>query len=99
MSPAPPAGVKKVNRSANGGEQDNMQKVNLVCLILTGVCVVILIIGTGIGIASGKGDSEDDEDEYVQYDDDYVGVGAEPEVQVATGEVIDVAPVYQGSGV
>ena len=49
------------------------------CLVLTGVCVVILCIGIGIGIAHGKGNSEDEVNsndtslEYVLYDEDYVG--------------------------
>merc|ERR1719158_462990 len=56
-----------------------MQRIHLVCLVLTGVCVLILCIGIGIGIAHGKGNTEDGVNsndtslEYVQYDEDYVG--------------------------
>ena len=82
-----------------------MQRVHLVCLILTGVCVVLLIIGTGIGIAHGKGDSEDDNaPEYEAYDEDYVEANvsslqtAAHNTQLITS-VIDSKTGNQGSGV
>ena len=52
-----------------------MQTIHKVCLILTGVCVVILCVGIGIGIVHGDGGTRVSNDsfiEYVAYDEDYV---------------------------
>ena len=64
----------------NGDHHGNiMQRIHLVCLVLTGVCVLILCIGIGIGIAHGKGNTEDGVNsndtspEYEPLDEDYVG--------------------------
>ena len=63
-----------------------MQNIHKVCLILTGISVVILCVGIGIGIGksigSGKNDSNDTF-EYEAFDEDYAEY---PD----TGSVIDV---------
>ena len=50
-----------------------MQTIHKVCLILTGLCVVIVCVGIGLGIPYiGKSDSNDTISEYQAYDEDYV---------------------------
>ena len=71
-----------------------MQTILKVCLILTGVCVVILCVGIGIGIVhGGKSNSNDTIIEYEAYDEDY----AEYDSTIATGDVIDVIHREEGT--
>ena len=71
-----------------------MQTIHKVCLILTGVCVVILCVGVGIGIMhSGKSNSNDTLIEYEAYDEDYV----DDDSPRADLHVIDVIPREEGT--
>ena len=73
-----------------------MQAIHKVCLILTGVCVVILCVGIGIGIVHGGGKrvSNDSFIEYVAYDDedyaDYDSTLVMTKSTLARAGVIDV---------
>ena len=76
-----------------------MQTIHKVCLILTGVCIVILSVGVGLGIVHGvhlrQSNSNDSILEYEAYDEDYVE--EDSPVAVAEGRVIDVIPREEGT--
>ena len=53
-----------------------MQTIHKVCLILTGICVIIICVGIGLGIPYiGRSYSNDALTEYEAYDEDSVDYG------------------------
>ena len=71
-----------------------MQTIHKICLILTGVCVVILCVGIGLGIVhGGKSNSNGTFIEYEAYDEDYVDYDS----TVASARVIVVNQGEQGT--
>jgi len=68
------------------------QRMHVLCLVLTGVCAVILFVGIGIGIVNGN--SNIDYNEYDEYGDDYAK--DEYVVAAAFGGSIDMKSFNQG---
>ena len=69
--------------------------MHVLCLVLTGVCAVILFVGIGIGIVNGK-DSNNSNIDYNEYGDDYAKDDDVPVVAAAFGGSIDAKSYNQG---
>ena len=73
-----------------------MQRINLLCLILSGVCVVIMCVGIGIAISSAGG-KDDTDIEYDEYGEDYVLSDHSISAAAFAGGVIDGKSPDQGT--
>ena len=75
-----------------------MQRINLLCLILSGVCVVILCVGIGIAIKGHIEGGKDGTDiEYDEFGEDFVLSDHSISAAAFAGGVIDGKTHDQGT--